>query len=73
MFGLPKNEFYRKSGHIDILIGINYPTFHAGETKVKNGFAARKSLLGWVIFGVKSHRSTPEVKQVIHVLLHQWT
>jgi hypothetical protein len=52
---------------IDILIGINYPTFHAGETKVKNGLAARKSPLGWVIFGVKSQRSPPEVKQVLHV------
>jgi hypothetical protein len=43
MFGLPKSEFHRKSRPIDILIGINYPTFHAGETKVKIGLAARKS------------------------------
>ena len=41
MFGLPKNEFHRKPGPIDILIGINYATFKAGETKVKNGLAAR--------------------------------
>ena len=67
MFGLPKNEFHRKPGPIDILIGINYPTFHAGETKVKNGLAVRKSPLRWVIFGVKSQRSPPEVKQVLHV------
>jgi hypothetical protein len=33
MFGLPKNEFHRKPGPIDILIGINYPTFHADENK----------------------------------------
>ena len=67
MFGLPKIEFHRKLRPIDILIGINYPTFHAGETNVKNGLAARKSPLGWVIFGVKSQRSPPEVKQVLHV------
>jgi hypothetical protein len=33
MFGLPKNEFHRKPEPIDILIGINYPTFYAGKSQ----------------------------------------
>jgi hypothetical protein len=45
MFGLPKNEFRRKPGPIDILIGINYVTFYAGKTKIKGGLVARKSPL----------------------------
>ena len=67
VLGIPKNEFHRPQGPIDILIGINYPTFHAGETKVTNGLAARNSPLGWVMFGVKSQSSRSEVKQVLHV------
>lgn len=67
VFDIPKNEFRRKPGPIDILVGINYPAFHVGETKVKKGLAARKSPLGWVVFGVKSQSSTPKAKQVLNI------
>ena len=67
MFSLPKNEVHRKPGPIDILIGINYPSFHTSETRVKNGLAVRKSPLGWVVFGVKSQGSSAETKPVLHV------
>ena len=67
MFNLPKNDLRRQAGPIDILIGVNYPTFHMGKTRVNNGLAVRESPLGWVIFGVKSHNSHPAVKQVLHV------
>ena len=39
------HKLYRKAGLIDLLIGINYPRFHVGETKVKDGLVARKKPL----------------------------
>lgn len=35
MFGIAAREVGRKAGPIDLLIDINYPCFHVGETKVK--------------------------------------
>ena len=51
LFDLGLNQIKRKAGQIDVLVGINYPQFHLGETKVKRTLVARKSPLGWVIFG----------------------
>ena len=48
---------------------INYPRFHIGETNVKDGLVARRSPLGWVIFGSNSDDTLPEAKQVLHVRL----
>ena len=64
MFGPSKSEVHRKPGPIDILVGINYPNFHTGETKVKDGLVARKSPLGCVIFGPNSQSSSSEAKQI---------
>ena len=65
-FNIPANEIKRRAGPIDVLIGINYPKFHVGKTVVKDGLVARKSPLGWVIFGLNSNISS-ESKQVLHV------
>ena len=65
---VPGNDLKRRAGPIDILIGINYPNFHVGETKVKDGFVARKGPLGWVIFGVDDS-TTENPQQVLHVRL----
>ena len=69
VLGIPEEKIHRKAGPIDVLIGINYPRFHVGETKVKDGLVARKSPLGWVIFGSNSDDALPEAKQVLHVRL----
>ena len=54
VLGIPVNQLHRKAGPVDLLIGINYPRLHIGETKTKEGFVARKSPLGWVVFGYDS-------------------
>ena len=43
---IPADKLYRKAGPIDLLIGINYPRFHVGETRVRDDLVARRSLLG---------------------------
>ena len=65
-FNIPVNEIKRRAGPIDVLIGITYPKFHVGKTEVKDGLVARKSPLGWVIFGMNSNKSN-ESKQVLHI------
>ena len=69
VLGIPVNQLQRKAGPVDLLIGINYPRFHIGETKTKEGFVARKSPLGWVVFGYDSQDVLSQVKQVLHVRL----
>ena len=65
--GIPVDSFDRRVGPIDLLIGINYPRFHVGETKMKNTLAARKSTLGWVVFGSNAEGVVPEIKKVLHI------
>ena len=67
--GIPVNQLHRRAGPVDVLIGLNYPRFHIGETKTREGFLARKSPLGWVVFGYDSHDVLPQMKQVLHVRL----
>ena len=43
---IPADKLYRKAGPIDLLISINYPRFHVGETRVRDGLVARRSPLG---------------------------
>ena len=71
LFGLGQNQIKRKPGQIDVLIGINYSRFHLGETKVKGTLVARKSPLGWVIFGSNAEDLTPQIKQVSLIRLSQ--
>ena len=66
---MPASKIHRREGPIDLLIGINYPCFHIAETKVKDGLVARRSPLGWVIFGSNSDNTLLEAKQVLHVRL----
>ena len=69
MFGIAAREVGRKAGPIDLLIGINYPCFHVGETKVNASLVARRSPLGWVIFGFNAKDVMAEIKQVSLVSL----
>lgn len=66
-FNVPVSDLKREAGPIDVLVGINYPNLHVGETKVKDGLVLRKGPLGWVVFGVKEESSAEEHKQVMHV------
>ena len=66
---MPASKLHRKECPIDLLIRINYSRFHIGETKVKDGLVARRSPLGWVIFGSNSDDTLLEAKQVLYVRL----
>lgn len=55
--GLSKEKIRRNKGPIDLLIGIDHAQLHTGPTTQKDHIAARKSPLGWVLFGNKSRVS----------------
>lgn len=69
MFGIAAREVGRNAGPIDLLIGINYPCLHVGETKVNASLVARRSPLCWVIFGFNAKDVMAEIKQVSLVSL----
>ena len=48
-----KDKIHCGKGPVDILIGIDHPSMHTGETKQVGDLVARSSPLGWVIFGAK--------------------
>ena len=64
--GLSKAKLHRGSGPVDILVGIDHPVLHNGETKEVQNLVARNSPLGWVIFGI-SPGSESQVNKVYHV------
>ena len=64
--GLSKAKLHRGSGPVDILVGIDHPVLHTGETKEVQNLVARNSPLGWVIFGI-SPGSESQVNKVYHV------
>ncbi len=68
-FGIPIDQLKRKSGPVDLLVGINYPHFHVGETRIKHGLAVRKSPLGWVAFGADEEPTQSSSHQVMNVRL----
>ena len=66
--GLSGERIRRKKGPIDLLIGIDHAQLHTGPTKQKDHIVARKSPLGWVLFGNKSGTATAgEAMRVLHV------
>lgn len=67
MFNLKDGDIRREGGSIDLLLGIDYPKMHLGETREKGRLVARKSPLGWVVFG-NPNRSMDSIK-VLHVKL----
>ncbi|XP_033115373.1 uncharacterized protein LOC117115613 [Anneissia japonica] len=55
----------RGDGPVDVLIGVDYPFMHSGETRQVDGYLARKSPLGWVTFGSSAvERGHPTVLHV---------
>ena len=49
--GLEGRMLHRGNGPVDILIGINHAKMHTGETREAENLVARRSPLGWVVFG----------------------
>ena len=66
--GLGEEEFRRSNGPVDILIGIDHPQLHTGETRQAAKLVARHSPLGWIVFGA-TPRGHVHVHQVLNVEL----
>ena len=66
VFGVPNTRFRRGKGHVDLLIGIDHAHMHAGETRQVDHLLARKSPLGWVVFGGKPEQIS-DVTSILHV------
>ena len=66
LLGLQNTTFRRGQGHVDLLIGIDQAHIHAGKTKEVNHLIARKSPLGWVVFGGKAEENT-DASAILHV------
>lgn len=64
--GLKKEDIYRGRGPVDLLIGIDHARMQTGETRQAGHLAARKSPLGWVIFG-GTPRDVHEASPILHV------
>ncbi|XP_015747436.1 PREDICTED: uncharacterized protein LOC107327200 [Acropora digitifera] len=56
---LKKEDLYRGKGQVDLLIGIDHARMHTCETRQAGHLVARKSPLGWVVFGGTS-KDAPE-------------
>ena len=63
---LKKENIYRGKGPIDLLIGIYHARMHTGETRQARHVVARKSPLGWVIFGA-APQDAREANRIFHV------
>ena len=66
-FSLPREKIRRGNGHVDLLVGIDHAHMHTGQTREVNHMVARKSRLGWVIFGSTSGDLSNVTTTVLHV------
>ena len=65
--GLSNEKFRRGRGPVDLLIGIDHAHMHTGQTKQVDHLVARKSPLGWVVFGSTTGKSSCDTHRVYHV------
>ena len=65
--GIPRNEIRRGKGQVDLLIGIDHAHMHTGPTKQSEHLVARKSPLGWVVFGSATGESGSTTSTLLHV------
>ena len=61
-----KEDLYRGKGPVDLLIGIDHTRMYTGETRQTGHLVARKSPLGWVVYGGTS-QDAPEATRTLHV------
>ena len=66
IFGLGEEEICRRNSLVDLLVGIDHPKLHTGETREDINPIARQSPLGWVIFGA-THRKHQQVNRIFSV------
>jgi len=64
--GIENEKVRRGKGPVDLLIGIDHAQLQTGETKQSGQLVARKTPLGWVLFGGNSS-GTEAVIQIYHV------
>ena len=65
--GLSNKKFRHGSGPVDLLIGIDHAHMHTGQMKQVDHLVARKSPLGWVVFGSTTGKSSCDTHRVYHV------
>ena len=51
LLGLENERIRRGKGPVDLLIGIDHAQMHTGQTRQAGQLVARKTPLGWVVFG----------------------
>jgi len=68
LLGLQSEKIWRDQGAMDLLIGIDHAHTHTGQTKQSGHLVARKTPLGWVIFG-SSSEDVPGSGLICHVQL----
>ena len=66
-FHLPKEKIRRNGGQVDLLIGIDHAHMHTGSTKQVDHLVARRSPLGWVIFGSTPGDQRNATTTVLHL------
>lgn len=70
---LLRNLAYQKiksddgKGKVDLLIGIDHTYMHTGQTKQVDHLVARKSPLGWIIFGSSAGQLNNATRTVLHI------
>ena len=66
VFGFGKEKVRRGKGPVDLLIGIDHPKLHTGETREAGNLVARNSPFGWVVFGA-TPKNLKQVNQVFQI------
>ena len=51
LLGLESERIRRGNGPVDLLIGIDHAQMHTGQTRQTGQLVARRTPLGWVVFG----------------------
>ena len=67
-FKFRQQDLHRGSGAVDLLVGIDHARLHTGEIREVGGCAARKTPVGWVVFGTMSNDAAHS-HTVLHVKL----
>ncbi|XP_030832678.1 uncharacterized protein LOC105444283 [Strongylocentrotus purpuratus] len=65
-FGLKEQELKRGTGAVDLLVGIDHARLHGGEVREVGHLAARRSPVGWVVFG-KGPTDRVSSSSVLHI------
>lgn len=56
LLGLENERIRRGKGPVDLLIGVDHAQMHTGQTRQTGQLVARKTPLGWVVFGDRQEK-----------------